>query len=88
MEDILRHGLLALPESPGTTLLSLQRRLVESDFRHSIVGRVAAPVVRAYWKQTFPGWNDRFRGEAISPEQNKPGAFHANRPSAGKRCRE
>lgn len=78
MEDILRHGLLALQESPGSTFLSLQRMLVDPNFRRTIVGQVTDPVVRAYWEQTFADWNDRFRSEAISPVQNKLGAFLAN----------
>ncbi len=78
MEDILRNSLLALLESPGSTLVSLQRLLTDAGFRKSITGRVTDPAVRHFWLSTFASWNARYRVEAIAPVENKIRQFLSN----------
>lgn len=78
MEDILRNSLLALLESPGSTLVSLQRLLTDAGFRKTITGRVADPAVRHFWLSTFASWNARYRIEAIAPVENKIRQFLSN----------
>ena len=78
MEDILRNSLLALLESPGSTLVSLQRLLTDAGFRKTITGRVTDPAVRHFWLSTFASWNARYRVEAIAPVENKIRQFLSN----------
>jgi len=75
MEYILNNAILALLENPGSTLLGINRILVDKDFRQQIVNNVKDPVVRAFWIHEFEEWRDQFRNEAIAPIQNKVGQF-------------
>lgn len=75
MEYILNNCVLALLDTPGTTLLGIPRILVDKDYRRKIVENIKDPVVRAFWVQEYESYNDRFRGEAIAPIQNKVGQF-------------
>lgn len=75
MEYILNNCVLALLDTPGTTLLGIQRILVDKDYRRRIVENITNPSVRAFWVQEYEGYNDRLRSEAIAPIQNKVGQF-------------
>ncbi|MEK7555011.1 MAG: type IV secretion system DNA-binding domain-containing protein [Patescibacteria group bacterium] len=75
MEYIMNNAILALLETPGTTLLGISRILVDKDYRQKIVGNVKDPVVKAFWISEYEQWRDQFRNEAIAPIQNKVGQF-------------
>ncbi len=75
MEYILQNCILALLDTPGTTLLGIPRILVDKDFRQRILANVKDPVVRSFWMHEFETWRDQFRSEAIVPIQNKVGQF-------------
>ncbi|QQG46182.1 MAG: type IV secretion system DNA-binding domain-containing protein [Candidatus Niyogibacteria bacterium] len=75
MEYILQNCILALIETPGTTLLGIQRILTDKDYRQRILANVTDPVVRAFWVNEYEVWQERFRNEAIVPIQNKVGQF-------------
>lgn len=75
MEYILNNTILALIETPGTTMLAIPRMLVDDDYRNFIVGNVTDPVVKSFWENEFANWQDKFRSEAIAPIQNKVGQF-------------
>ncbi|MEK7643187.1 MAG: type IV secretion system DNA-binding domain-containing protein [Patescibacteria group bacterium] len=75
MEYILNNCILALVDTPGTTLLGIPRILVDKEYRQKIVANVKDPVVRSFWIHEYEAYNDRFRGEAIAPIQNKVGQF-------------
>jgi hypothetical protein len=75
LEHILRNALLALLEVPGSSLLSLQRLLSDSQYRKGVVGRVSDPVVRTFWEKEFAGWKPQYQAEAVAPIQNKVGQF-------------
>ncbi len=75
LEYILRNAILALLEYPGSTLLGVMRILVDKKYRIRVVNHVQDPVVRAFWAEEFPKWNDRVLQEVISPIQNKVGQF-------------
>ncbi len=75
MEYILNNSVLALLDTPGTTLLGIQRMLVEPEYRKFIVDNIKDPVVQAFWINQYEEWEDKFRNEAIVPIQNKVGAF-------------
>ena len=75
MEYILQNCILALLDTPGTTLLGVPRILTDKDYRQRIVARVKDPVVKSFWIHEFETWRDQFRNEAIVPIQNKAGHF-------------
>ncbi|XOU94859.1 MAG: type IV secretory system conjugative DNA transfer family protein [Candidatus Kerfeldbacteria bacterium] len=75
MEYILNNAILALLEYPGSTMLGISRILVDKKFRNKVIDKVTDPVVKAFWKEEYAGYNERFRNEAIAPIQNKVGQF-------------
>jgi CxxC-x17-CxxC domain-containing protein len=75
MEYIMNNAILALLDTPGTTLLGITRILVDKDYRQKIIANVKDPVVKAFWINEFEEWKDQFRNEAIAPIQNKVGQF-------------
>lgn len=75
MEYILNNAILALLDTPGTTLLGVTRILVDKDYRGQIVQNIKDPVVKAFWIHEYEAWQDKFRNEAIAPIQNKVGQF-------------
>ncbi|MDP2695957.1 MAG: type IV secretion system DNA-binding domain-containing protein [bacterium] len=75
MEYILNNAILALLDTPNTTLLGIPRLLVDKSYRQTIVGNLKDPVVKAFWVNEYEQWQDKFRNEAIAPIQNKVGQF-------------
>ena len=75
LEYILRNAILALLEYPGSTLLGVTRMLVDKNYLKRIVEKITDPVVRSFWVDEFPKWNERVLQEVISPIQNKVGQF-------------
>jgi len=79
MEYILDNCVLALIDTPGTTLMGIPRLLVDKEYRRMIVANIKDPVVRAFWTTEYEAWEPRFRNEAIVPIQNKVGQFLATK---------
>ncbi len=75
MEYILNNAILALLDTPGSTLLGIPRLLVDKEYRQKIIGNLKDPVVKAFWVHEYEAWQERFRNEAIAPIQNKVGQF-------------
>ena len=75
MEYILQNCIMALLDTPGTTLLGIPRLLVDKDYRQKIVANVKDPVVKSFWVHEYETWRDQFRNEAIVPIQNKVNQF-------------
>jgi len=75
MEYILNNAILALLDTPGTTMLGIPRLLVDKDYRQKIIANLKDPVIKAFWVHEYEAWQDRFRNEAIAPIQNKVGQF-------------
>ena len=75
MEYILNNAILALLDTPNSTLLGITRILVDKDFRQQVVSSIKDPVVKAFWINEYEQWQDKFRNEAIAPIQNKVGQF-------------
>ena len=75
LEYILRNAILALLEYPGSTLLGVTRMLVDKNYRIRVVNKLTDPVVRSFWVDEFPKWNERVLQEVVSPIQNKVGQF-------------
>jgi hypothetical protein len=51
MEYILNNTILALLDTPDTTLLGIPRMLVDKDYRQYIINNLKDPVVKAFWVQ-------------------------------------
>ncbi len=77
MEYILNNTVLALLDTPGTTMLGIPRMLVDKIYRQRIIDNCKDPVVRSYWINEYEQYQERFRTEAIAPIQNKVGQFLA-----------
>jgi hypothetical protein len=75
MEYILNNCILALLEYPGSTLLGINRILIDDEYRKRVVAAIKDPVVKTFWIDEYGRWEMRFRNEAISPIQNKVGQF-------------
>ncbi len=75
MEYILNNAILALLDTPGTTLLGIQRLLVDKEYRQMIIGNLKDPIVKSFWLHEYEEWRDQFRNEAIAPILNKVGQF-------------
>src|SRR3989344_5027253 len=75
MEYILNNCILALLDTPGTTLLGIPGMLVDKDYRQKIISNLKDPVIKAFWVHEYEAWQDKFRNEAIAPIQNKVGQF-------------
>lgn len=75
LEYILRNAILALLEYPDSTLLGINRLLVDKNYRKKVVEKIQDPVVRSFWVDEFPKWNERVLQEVVSPIQNKVGQF-------------
>jgi len=75
LEYILRNTVLALLETPGTTMLSIPKMLAEKHYRLEIVKNIKDPVIKEFWENEFEQYPQQFRTEAVAPIQNKVGQF-------------
>ncbi len=78
MEYILQNTLLALLEYPDTTLIDVNKMLVNKSFRKKVVDAVSDPIVKRFWAEEFAGYTDRYTQEATPAIQNKIGQFTSN----------
>jgi len=78
MEYILQNTLLALLEYPDTTLIDVNRMLINKAFRNKVVEYVTDPIVKRFWSEEFVGYTDRYTQEATPAIQNKIGQFASN----------
>ena len=78
MEYILNNTVLALLEYPGSTLLGINRMLVDVDYRAKVIEKLTDPVVRAFWVQEYARYTQRYEVEATAAIQNKVGQFVSN----------
>lgn len=78
MEYILSNTLLALLEYPGSTLLDVNRMLINKHFRKKVVDNVTDPIVKSFWVDEFANYTDRYTQDATPAIQNKVGQFTSN----------
>lgn len=78
MEYILSNTLLALLEYPGSTLLDVNRMLINKSFRKKVVENISDPLVKVFWVEEFANYTDRYAQEATPAIQNKVGQFTSN----------
>src|SRR3989344_2680153 len=56
MEYILNNCILALLDTPGTTLLGIPRMLVDKEYRKKIIANLKDPVIKAFWVHEYEAW--------------------------------
>lgn len=78
MQYILQNTILALLEYPGSTMLGINKMLVDKEYRNKVVANITDSSVKAYWTKEFAGYTERFAAEAIPAIQNKIGQFTSN----------
>jgi len=75
LEYLLRNAILALLDYPDSTLLGVNRVLIDKEYRKKVVAKIQDPVVKMFWQDEFTKYNQQFLTEAIAPIQNKVGQF-------------
>ncbi len=75
MEYILNNTILALMDTPKTTLLGINRMLSDDSYRKEIISNVKDPIVKQFWVMEFESYQSKFASEAVAPIQNKVGQF-------------
>jgi len=75
LEYILRNCILALLDHPHSDLSDILRLLNDRTFRKEVVASIRNKQVREFWLLEYEKYPERLRLEAISPIQNKVGAF-------------
>lgn len=80
LEHVFHNAILALMESPGSTLLGIYRMLADDAYRREVVSRVKDPVVRLFWIEDFEKYPPNFKKEVASPIQNKIGQLLTSTP--------
>ncbi|WP_203415402.1 type IV secretory system conjugative DNA transfer family protein [Candidatus Scalindua japonica] len=78
LEHILKNSIMALLESPTSTLLDML--LTDKEYRMIVVASITNQQVREFWLFEFEKYSARFRSEAISPILNKIGQFLTSIP--------
>ncbi|MBI1998841.1 MAG: type IV secretion system DNA-binding domain-containing protein [Parcubacteria group bacterium] len=78
MEYILTNTLLALLEYPDSTLIDVNKMLIDKEFRKKVLEHVMDPIVKAFWVEEFAKYTDRYTQEATPAIQNKIGQFVSN----------
>ena len=78
MEYILNNTILALLETPNSTLLGINRLMASKEYRKDVVSRITDPIVKSFWTDEFAKYADKFATEATAAIQNKVGQFSSN----------
>lgn len=75
LEYILRNCLLSLLDYPNAHLSDILKLLSDKDFRKRVVSFLSNEQIKEFWTKEYEKYPPRFRAEAVSPIQNKVGAF-------------
>jgi hypothetical protein len=78
MEHLIRYITLALLETPDSNILGIPRILSDTTYRQQVVMQIKDPVVKSFWTNEFPGFNEKYSSIAVVPILNKVGQFISN----------
>ncbi len=78
MEHIVSNTLLGLLEYPGSTMLSIPRIFVDTDFQKEVIKHITDPSVLNFWTKEYASWDDRYKRDAYAAVLNKVGQFTSN----------
>lgn len=77
LEYILYNTILSALDSQGTTLLSVQRMLTDTEYRKRVLSHVKDPMIHRFWREEFSmiEENRKLLSDAVAPIQNKIGRY-------------
>lgn len=75
LAHFLLNTILALMDTPGSTLLGVPLMLLDAEYRQRIVARVQNPVVRQFFEVELPSYPQHYSREAMGPVLNKIQSF-------------
>lgn len=75
LEYILRNCLLSLLDYPNANLADILKLLSDRDFRIKVIAFISNEPIKEFWIKEYDRYPERLRAEAVSPIQNKVGAF-------------
>lgn len=75
LAHFLLNTILALMDTPGSTLLGVPLMLLDADYRRKVVARVTNPVVRQFFEVELPAYPQHYSREAMGPVLNKIQSF-------------
>jgi len=75
MEYILNNTILAILETPGSTIIDIMRMYNDKSFRQAVVAQLTDPVVKSFWLDEYASWNQQYERDAVAAIQNKVGQF-------------
>lgn len=75
LEYILRNCLLSLLDYPNSNLSDILKLLSDKEFRKKVIPFISNKQIKEFWLKEYDKYPERLRTEAISPIQNKVGAF-------------
>jgi hypothetical protein len=75
LAHFLLNTVLALMDTPGSTLLGVPLMLLDGEYRRDIVARVTNPVVRQFFEVELPSYPQNYTREAMGPVLNKIQSF-------------
>jgi Helicase HerA, central domain len=78
LEWIMYCSIASLASAQNTSLLGLERLLVDASYRTRILRQVTDPIVLHFWQFEFEQWPQKYRTEAIESIQNKVGQLFAS----------
>ena len=78
MEHLLRFAVLALLDTPQSTLADIMPMYTDKSFRSRVVSRVTDAEVQRFWHDEFPDMNYKNAADGVAPIANKLGAFLAH----------
>jgi Type IV secretion-system coupling protein DNA-binding domain len=75
LEHFLRNAVLALMDTPDSTLVGIPMMFLSEPFRERIVARVKNPHVRLFWTHEYARYPESYKREAMGPVLNKIQSF-------------
>ena len=76
LEYILRNTILALLDTPNTTMLDITRMLTDKKFRKKVISNIEDVVVKNFWEGEFNSWDNKFQTEAVAPVFKQSWGFY------------
>ena len=75
LELLIRYMSFALLSTHNATLLSVEKMLVDENYRLAVAGEVSDDGVRNFWLHEFPDWASQHQGDTITPLLDVLGQF-------------
>ncbi|HJN84837.1 MAG TPA: type IV secretion system DNA-binding domain-containing protein [Patescibacteria group bacterium] len=75
MEYILNNTILALLDTPGSTLMGINRMYSDEAYRLEVIKNIKDPQVKSFWVLEYSAYSEKYATEAVAAVQNKIGQF-------------